>query len=244
MNIKNIFFTVCLLLIICQTISAQNFVMPDSSCYNPVGYLKNKCYACSSNDSLEDCKVEEFGYLGNIKNKYYYYQISLSYDSANTGIVDSGYNTTNLVILEGDKSKSNVKSIYEHSDARGVIYFLKPDLVNTEYGWILHINMSSGNGGWDLGNYFIYERGKWYKLKTPAFLKAFGALIPKDYWFCRGSSIDLKNMTIVFRVFKKDDACCCPTGGIVKAKLKVTDNNEIIILNNKYFPDTQNNTQN
>ena len=96
-------------------------------------------------------------------------------------------------------------------------------MVNTKYGLIIHIELVSGNGNWDNGEYIIKRNGRWEKLKMPDWNCVYEWIIPEDTWFCRGNYIDLKDMTNTFAVYSDNDACCCPTKGIVTSKLTIDD---------------------
>lgn len=235
-KIKEFCYTVLLLLISTHIAVAQDFISPDSSCANTIEYLKHHCYACSEYDSLKKCKIEEFGHLGRVDSRNYYYQIYQSYDTAVSVNKDSAFNENNLDIFEGI-NKTSVKYVYGIGYDMGIYFFNKPELVNTKYGYVLHINMLSGNGDWDSGDYFIFREGEWKRLKIPNFIDPLSKIIPEDDWFCRGSTIDLGKMIIEYYVYKKNDACCCPTGGKALANLKITIDNKIIITSTKYIPE-------
>lgn len=235
---KKFYYTVLFLILSTHIVISQDFISPDSSCSNTIEYLKHHFYACSKYDSLKKCKVEEFGYLGQVNNRYYYYQIYQVYDTAGIENKDSAFNENDLDIFEGI-NKTSVKYVYGIGSAIDVFYFDKPDFINTKYGYVLHINMFSGNGGWDSGDYFIFREGEWKRLKVPNFTEPLSKIIPKDDWFCRGSTIDLGEMIIEYYVYKKNDACCCPTGGKALANLKITKDNKVIITSMKYIPESK-----
>jgi hypothetical protein len=43
-------------------------------------------------------------------------------------------------------------------------------------------------------------------------------------------------MTNKFSVYSHDDACCCPTKGVVISKLTI-DENGFRVISSKYYPD-------
>ncbi|MFZ0455256.1 MAG: hypothetical protein WCE54_07435 [Ignavibacteriaceae bacterium] len=235
MNLKSIIYIISSFFLFIATLSAQEIISNDSSCSNSIDFLKKNCYTCVKSDSLK-CKVEEFGYIGKTNNRYYYYQISHRFDSNDIKMEDGTNYQEEINIFEGINSKEDVKSIYKREEEETLYYFYKPDLVDTKYGYILHINATGGNGGWDNGDYLILRNNNWFKLEMPDFMTSFNSIMPDSCYFCRGSSIDLKKFIIKFAVFRGNDPCCCPTGGQIIAKLKISIDNHIKIISAKYFP--------
>ncbi len=84
--------------------------------------------------------------------------------------------------------------------------------------------------------YIIKRKGKWKELEIPNWGCVYEWIIPEDTEFCKGNYIDLKDMTNTFAVYSYDDACCCPSKGIVTSKLTIDDNG-FRVISSKYDPD-------
>ena len=235
MKIKNIIYTLFLFFFITQIIAAQDFISPDSSCTVNINYLKHHCYDCSEPDSSEKCKVEEFRYLGEVNNHFYYSAITLEFDTASGMDLDKEYNERDVTIYEG-KNKEKVSPVYYTGGGLDAFEHVYTELISTKSGSFIHIYVSDGNGGWDFGEYFLFKKSSWHKLEIPDFIDSLNSIIPETGSFCRGNVIDLKKMIYEIPVFKKDDPCCCPTGGMARAYLTVKKN-KFIIIKKEYYPD-------
>jgi len=198
-------------------------------CEKTIDFLKDNCYFCS--DTLKDinCKIKEFKYVGQSNGKKYYY--GLYQEKKDNGEYYDKY----FIIYEGQKNYKNLKPVkYFYPDDTIEHYFV--ELANTKFGLIIHIYVSNGNGGWDDGEYIIYRKGRWEILKIPEWNCVYEWVKPEEYWFCRGRTIDLKNMTFKLPVYSYNDACCCPSKGIVKSKLTIDDSG-FRVLSSRYYPD-------
>ncbi|MBK7630249.1 MAG: hypothetical protein IPJ23_06070 [Ignavibacteriales bacterium] len=203
-----------------------------SYCEKTIKYLQNNCYACDDSLKDVDCKIKEFKYVGIVNGKQYYFGLYAHKDDYN-----GQYYNKYFIIYEGKKNRNYLKPIHFFYP-KDFIEFYDVDMTNTKYGLIIHIYVSDGNGGDDNGEYILYRKGRWKKLKIPNWDCVYEWVKPEDYWFCRGRTIDLKNMTITLPVYSHDDACCCPTKGIVKSKLTIDDSG-FKILSSKYYPDLE-----
>lgn len=200
-----------------------------SYCEKTIDFLKNNCYSCRDSSQDVNCKIKEFKYFGEGNGKQYYYGL---YQQRNS---QSDYDERYFIVYEGQKNKKNLKPIHYVFD-KDVFDSYNFEITNTKYGLIIHIYLTNGNGGWDDGEYIIYKKGKWKKLKIPEWYCVYEWIKPENYWFCRGGTINLKNMTMTLSVYSHDDACCCPTKGIVKSKLTI-DENGFRVISSKYYPD-------
>lgn len=199
-----------------------------SYCEKSIDYLQNNCYPCRDSSKDVDCKDMEFKHLGDNNGKQYYYGLYLLSNKNND------YDSSYFVIYEGKKGENNLKPVhFLFLEGR---YSYNVEMVDTKYGLIIHIELVSGNGGWDDGEYIIYRKGKWKKLKIPNWNCVYEWIKPEDTWFCRGNYIDLKEMTNTFAVYSYDDGCCCPTRGFVTSKLTIDDNG-FRVISSKYDPD-------
>jgi hypothetical protein len=218
-----------------QSLIAQGDFSSYAECEQSIYFLKNNCFVCSKENKNPKCKVEEFKYLGEVDNHFYYSSITLEYDSASGMDLNKEYNTRDVTIFEGS-DKENVKPVYFTGGSFGVFEHVFTELISTDVENFIHIDVSDGNGHWDSGEYFIFKKDSWYKLEVPEAADSLISIIPKTYKFCKGSRVDLKNMTADISVYTPNDACCCPTGGTARAYLRLTDDNRIIITKTKYFP--------
>lgn len=193
-------------------------------CEKSIDFLKNNCYPCVINS--QKSKFLEFEHLGDHNSKQYYYGLY----QVNEEKDDSSY----FIIYEGKKGNKNLKPIH-------FLYFNSPssynvEMTNTKYGLIIHIELVSGNGNWDNGEYIIKRNGSWKKLKMPNWNCVYEWIKPEDTRFCKGNYINLKEMTNTFAVYSYDDGCCCPTRGFVTSKLTIDDNG-FRVVSSKYDPD-------
>ena len=200
-----------------------------SYCKKTINFLENNCYCCNTDNADANCKLKEFKKLGNHNGKQFFY--GLYSDKSD----DGSYYDSHFIIYEGRKYSNILKPVeFFYPDDTIEHYFL--ELVNTKYGLVIHIYVSNGNGGFDFGEYIIYRNGKWEKLKVPEWSCVYEWVIPEETYFCSGNTLDLKTMTNKFSVYSHNDACCCPTKGIVKSKLMI-DENGFRVLSSKYYPD-------
>ena len=196
-------------------------------CEKTIDFLQNNCYTCDDSSKSTDCYDMEFKYLGENNSEQYYYGLYLLRTVDDD---DSSY----FVIYEGAKGDKKLKSVY-FLPMRGQ-YSYNVEMVNTEYGLIIHILLENGNGGWDCGAYIINRYGKWKDLNIPDWTCVYESVIPEDTWFCKGNCIDLEGMTYTLDVYSSDDACCCPTRGTVTSKLTI-DEDGFKVISSKYYPD-------
>jgi hypothetical protein len=218
---------------------AQKEIHLPFNCEKSLEFLENNCYYCENNLDSAICKVDQFNFLGEIHGRYFYagvYHIS----NSNSGLLANyyAYDKIFILIFEGKGKNKNLKPIHILSPSESYSYYNSPsfELVNSKYGIIIHIYLDSGNGHWDEGEYIIFRNGSWHVMEIPDFYNLFISIIPKGAWFCKGGKIDLEEMTVSFDVYKEDDPCCCPTGGIVIAKLKVSKDNKFVIGKCQYLP--------
>lgn len=200
-----------------------------SYCEKTIDFLQNNCYNCGDSSKDVDCKIKEFKYFGEGNGKQYYYGL---YHQRNK---KSDYYDRYFIIYEGKKNNKNLKPIHYIFD-EDVFDYYNFEITNTKYGLIIHIYLTNGNGAWDDGEYIIYRNGRWEKLKIPEWECVYEWIKPDEYWFCKGSTIDLKTMTIKFPVYSFDDPCSAPTKGIVKSNLTI-DRDGFRVISSKYYPD-------
>lgn len=184
---------------------------------------------CVDIPALTSCKVEEFGRLGQLGDTVYYYAVYRGTPSRDPSNYYRG-----VRIFEGVGNGDSAALLFEWGGPVYDIYVDKPELVRNRYGIFLHVFMTSGNGSWEMGDYYIYRNGRWVQLQYPDFLsesnwdKVVDRIIPEGYWLCRGNEIDLAKMLITLPVYKGNDACCCPTGGSVTVYYKLRADSLVI----------------
>ena len=113
-------------------------------------------------------------------------------------------------------------------------------MVNSKFGYIIHIQFVEHAAGWDEGEYIIYRNGKWDRLREPDWFCAAEGLLPEGYSLDFHSSdnylkIDLKTMSIKIPVEKKIEGMYTPTHGYVIFNLTV-EKNRFGIIKSKYIP--------
>ncbi len=177
------------------------------------------------------CRVAEFGELGRIGDDAYYYAIYVGAQRDEDSATGSGGGLDNYYrearVFESVGNTDSATSIFGWGARVYDFWVDRPVLVSSKYGTFLHVFITSGNGGWEMGHYYIYRGHKWVELSYEDWLdgESWGGLVkktlPSGYWLCRGNEIDLRSMEITFPVYKSNDPCCCPTGGTLMVKLKL-----------------------
>ncbi len=214
---------------------AQGDFYSGSKCENSVKLLEDHCFTCNNEKEEAKCKVEEFKYLGEVNNQFYYSSIYLDYHPESGNDLDKEFNVRMIAIFEGS-IKEKVKKVYSTGGGFGFCEHAFTELIKTKFGNFIHIYISDGNGHWDSGEYFIFKNDGWYKLDVPEISESLDSIIPKGYSFCKGGSIDLEKMNYDIRVYKPSDPCAEATGGTARAYLKITSDNKIIVTKTEYFP--------
>jgi hypothetical protein len=215
---------------------AQGDFYSGSKCENSVKFLEDNCFTCDNEINARKCKVEEFKYLGEVNNHFYYSSIYLDYHPESGNDLDKEFNVRMIAIFEGT-NKERVKPVYSTGGGFGAVEHTYTELVSTKDYSIIHIGISDGNGGFDNGEFFIFKNNAWYRLTVPDLDSEFEDVIPKNCNFnSRGGWIDLKNLTFNRSVYKENEPSCCPTGGKLIAYLKLTSDNKLLVTKKEYFP--------
>jgi hypothetical protein len=205
----------------------------------PLAWVKTNCYQDSGDRSTDPCQVESSGYLGKVENRFYFYVICREYqppeDSTDNASDQRSFNAHSVSIFEGLGDSVLVKQVWSRATVDDAEYFEPPEIVETRYGYMFHIFISNGNGGWDDGEYFLRKDGKWIEQTMPDWNSVLKSKLPTNYSFCRGSQIDLESMSIELAAYTPDDGCCCPNGGSIYADLSI-QNNQIKVDKAVYKP--------
>lgn len=206
--------------------SAQEYPVDSTSHTYSIARLKTTCVDVPA---FKSCKVEQFSRLGQVGDTIYYFAVYKGTPAADTEDYYRG-----VTVFESIGNVDSATSLFEWGARVYEMYVDKPEFVKSRYGTFLHVFVTSGNGGWEMGKYFLYRNGRWVRLHYPEFLdssewdRVVGTKIPKGYWLCRGNEINLKKMLITLPVFKRDDPCCCPTGGCITAFYMVLGDSLVI----------------
>jgi len=206
-----------------------------SSCFESVRWLSSHPDTCSHTLESSGWALKAFKRFGSVGGPAYYYGRYTK--SGPNGDTPSGAGTRHFILIfESPSDQENVSPVLAISGSEFFDEELgNPTLTETAAGLLLHVFMTTGNGGWDFGCYLIHSQGEWKEVSVPNWSKVFLPYVPDSCWFCRGGEIDLTNMKAVFSVFNPSDACCCPSGGTVIGELAVTGT-KLFVKAAHYFP--------
>ena len=206
-----------------------------TGCEVSLNLLWDHCFACPGKSS--HCTITKVGFLGEALGKKYYYGLYRRRIPPNQ-IVSSDSEAT-VMIFESQEDTTSVRRIWELGSPFGVYSFDIPELVNTQYGPILHIPMSSGNEGIDDGFYYLRRNHAWIPLGCPYFYTSpdVDKSIPLGYYLSDVFHVNLEQMSIMAYVFKPDDSPHSPTGGSVVGVLTIEDDNSFAVKQIHYVPD-------
>ncbi len=204
-------------------------------CAESVLWLTTNCDTCLQDSLHYGWRLGGFRRIGQAGARTYFYAVYRS-TFAEKHPEPGSFDILDFRIFESTSDTNLVTPILDvwgPDDATPIIG--DPCFIDTKYGRVLHIFMSSGNGEFDCGSYFRRLDGQWRELCVPLWSAAFLPYVPKSYWFCRGGDVDLTTMHATFRVFTPNDGCCCPSGGTIVGDLEI-DGRDIILRRASYFP--------
>ncbi|HEY9165453.1 MAG TPA: hypothetical protein VIS48_04775 [Candidatus Kryptonia bacterium] len=201
------------------------------TCSYSISSLPHQCASCGIDTT--PCVVSEFDLLGTVDGLTFYYTLCSRQES---GVPDSLQDslhmgkglTISIALFEGMKISGTVRKVWEIGASTRDFTLTAPQFVKTRLGTFIHVFMTNGNGGWDMGFYFLRRSGSWYSIDIPDWSQLLKSYLPDHFTLCRGSVIDLDNMSIILPLFKPGDPYCCPTGGSIRAQLDVVDNRFIV----------------
>jgi hypothetical protein len=200
-------------------------------CVQSIQWLMTHVDTCLHDFPDGECMLQEFGRIGQIKNKSYFYGIyktKLAYDDTSHGI----YEILSIHVFKTAQDTSVALPDLQEVAADFIERIEPPQFVATKYGTIMHIFMTGGNGGFDFGAYFLLRNDSWQRLGVPDWANVLKK-IPAGYSFCRGYTVDLSNMKFYASLCNYGDEYCCPTGGSIVAELSISSNS-IWIQSEKY----------
>lgn len=187
------------------------------------------------NNISDSSKVISFDYLFNsssesyFSTKYYYY---LSNSSMVLSIV---------IIFKSNNNSDKFIPIISHSvvtQPNSYMDFQSPIYEDTRNGRFLTIpKESGGNSGCNENKIYRFENGVWQKIEKRNLEESFKSYLPDSLsvWNCVYFSYD--SLLVRTKIWRKDDAHCCPTGGSAWIKLGIK-NHTFVVENFKYNPKT------
>ena len=206
-----------------------------NACYESVRWLSNHPDTCSHTLEKSGWTLDTFKRFGSIGGRAYYYGVYRTSVPKPDSSFEGGMRHF-ILIFESQPDQENVSPVLAISGSDFSDEELgKPTMTETPAGVLLHVFMTTGNGGWDFGCYLIYSQAGWNEVSVPNWSRVFLPYVPDSCWFCRGGEIDLLNMKAVFSVFNPSDACCCPTGGTVIGELAISER-RLVVQAAHYFP--------
>jgi hypothetical protein len=226
------FLTILVVAKLFYCVSTAQILLTGADCEKSAQWLRTNCYLCPDTKNSSSCEVQNFGYLGEVENHFYFFAIYRDIepleDWEKSFHREGTFNNQIVMIFEGKVDSLHLVPIWQEGSQHDMIYFKSPQLFKTQFGYLLHIFESGGNGGWDSGHNFLRKNGKWISLETPNWNVELKSRLPKDYWLCRGSEIDFNTLTIKFNVYAPSDPCCCPKGGSISAHLIIRGNDILV----------------
>jgi hypothetical protein len=176
---------------------------------------------------ISKCRVAEFGTIGIVDNKTYYYALYALHPNWDKEYNDELRSNAAMLVFVGEGSSREVKLYLERADSEiGMIWYEKPEIIQNAFGTLLYLPIAlSGTGVGNVSEYYIWDKRakEWQLLGSEAWQEEFRLKVPTNLHIAKGIWPDLKTMTADIGLYKKDDANCCPTGGRAYVKLKIAD---------------------
>jgi hypothetical protein len=189
-------------------------------------------------DDYSDCAVTASGDIGSVDGKTYLYAIYCVIPSRSSEDGKCGdrsftafyHQARALAVFVRDSSAENVTLLIERVDPDlGLYYYETPQIIRTAAGNILHIPIVvDGTGHGNESEYYLWENQEWRLLDAASWLDDLRKQLPPDLAIWKGVWPDLKTMQVVAGLYRSNDANCCPTGGVVRAKLAIRSGQFVI----------------
>lgn len=203
------------------------------NCSESLLWLTTQCDTCVERTRESNCTLERFGRIGMVDDRTFYFGVYCNHYADEDPSRGTFSFRTIHVFEAGDDTSLVVPVLEEGGPDDSDSEIADPEIIETENGPVMHIFMTSGNGGFDMGVYLLRVQKEWQHLDVPSWFLEARKFIPDGYTFCRGGSVDLAEMIAIFPLFKPDDGCCCPTGGSVTMDIEI-EGLKIVVRDGQY----------
>jgi hypothetical protein len=238
------FFTVCLLALSGSVAIAQSPGVAQPASLNPVvdrlfplNVIRDQCIELrdvkqgSEPSDVRECRVSEFGEFGVVDGETYYYATYCLIPNYTTEKGECGddsfiaryHRSRGLAVFVRSPSSENARLLFERVDADiGIVYFVKPEILQNGAGLLLVLPITvDGTGHGNQSEYYLREAGGWAPIEAETWLSELRTRIPAGLEIWKGVWPDLRTMRAEARLYRADDANCCPTGGIARIRLAI-----------------------
>jgi hypothetical protein len=201
----------------------------------PLAVIRNQCIDFSEvkrgnePDDLRDCRVSEFQEFGSVDGETYYYALYclILNDAPDKGKCgDGSFNSTyhrerGLAVFVRAASRSSASLLFERvTEEVGMLLYERPQIIRTAAGIILHLAIAvDGTGNFNESEYFLRGQGVWEPIEAKEWIKDLPRRIPSGLEIRKGIWPDIKTMQASAGLYRRDDANCCPTGGVARIRL-------------------------
>jgi hypothetical protein len=184
-------------------------------------------------DTARDCAVSEFGEIGTVGDKTYYYAIyclipGYSEDEACASDSFSAryHKARGLAIFLSEDSPDHAELWMERATPEiGILLYEEPVILRNSHGTILHVPIAlDGTGHGNESEYYTFqdETKEWRKLETEAWLSGLTGWIPDGLAINKGIWPNLETLTATAPLYRGSDPNCCPSGGEMNVQLEIT----------------------
>jgi len=181
---------------------------------------------------VRECRVSEFGEIGVVDRRAYYYAIYClmpNYATDKSHCTDDTFNAhfyreRGLAVFVGDRSTRNARLLFERAgEDIGVLLFAwKPEIVTTAAGTILYLKIAyDGTGAGNASEYYLWASRRWMPIEADAWLNDLTRRVPAGLQLRKGVWPDLGTMTAETGLYRDGDANCCPSGGVARIRLAI-----------------------
>lgn len=202
----------------------------------PMTVIQNQCIDFQNvkrgHESWEfrDCRVSDFGQLGAVAGKVYYYAIYCiipSYSEAGScgdSSFAARYNRSRgLAVFTRIPSSKRAELLFERVSAEiASFYSEKPEIIRNRFGTLLYLPIVvDGTGHMNESEYYVRERGQWERIDSETWLAELMKRVPPGLETWKGVWPDLHTMRAEAMLYRSDDANCCPTGAVARVRLSI-----------------------
>ncbi len=184
---------------------------------------------------VKDCDIAESGSFGSIPGRTYYYVIYCiipAYDSEPGKCGDESFSgryhrKRGLGIFVQEGAENQAKLFLERGDPDiGMYLYQKPAIVKNRLGTFMHVSIGvDGTGNFNESEYYIWDSksAAWKMLDTASWISELTERLPAGLTINKGIWPDIDAMSAEMKLYKEEDANCCPTGGTAVVKLTLEE---------------------
>ena len=187
-----------------------------------------------------ECRVSEFGDLGVVAGRRYYYAIYCLlpvYAAASNGrcaadsFNSSEHRTRAVVIFAGDSAPRDVELVFERASAEiGMYIYRPPIIVSHAAGTLLYLPIAmDGTGNYNRSEYYLREGGRWEQVDSESWIADLAPSLPEDLEVWKGIWPDPRTLSAEVGLYRKADANCCPTGGTLGIQLAIRNRRFVLV---------------